>query len=67
MTDLNQQEWIEQLAKDDNAVVLDVRTEEELEEGFIPNAINIDVREPQQFLDQINELDKSKNYYDQYR
>jgi len=63
MTDLNQQEWIEQLAKDDNAVVLDVRTEEELEEGFIPNAINIDVREPQQFLDQINELDKSKNYY----
>ncbi|MFD0965007.1 rhodanese-like domain-containing protein [Pseudofulvibacter geojedonensis] len=63
MTDLNQKEWAEQLAKDDNAIVLDVRTQEEVEEGFIPNAINIDVREPQQFLDQINELDKSKNYY----
>lgn len=63
MTDLTQQEWETQLLKDANAVILDVRTEEEVEEGFIPNAINIDVKEPQQFLDQINELDKSKNFY----
>ena len=63
MTDLSQEEWAEQLAQDDNAVVLDVRTPEEMEEGYIPDAINIDIYLGQGFLDGIEKLDKSKNYY----
>lgn len=63
MADLTQQEWVEQLGKDQNAIILDVRTEDEVGEGFIPNAINIDVKEPQEFLDKVNELDKTKNFY----
>ena len=63
MKDLTQEEWKAQLADDNNAIVLDVRTEEEVSEGFIPTAVNIDVKEPQQFLDGVNELDKSKNFY----
>ena len=63
MTDLTQQEWLEQLSKDDNSIILDVRTEDEVAEGYIPNAINIDVKEPQAFLDKVNEFDKTKNYY----
>ena len=43
MADLSQQEWEEQLEKDSNAIILDVRTEEEVEEGIIPNSINIDI------------------------
>ncbi|WP_378186981.1 rhodanese-like domain-containing protein [Aquimarina sp. W85] len=61
--DLSQSEWDEQLAKDSNAVVLDVRTEEEVEEGHIPNMIHIDIRQGQEFLDAVEKLDATKNYY----
>ena len=60
---LIQEEWVEQLEADDNAVILDVRSEEEVEQGYIPNAINIDIRKGQDFIDEIQKLDKSKNYY----
>ena len=63
MEDLSQDEWAEQLANDDNAVVLDVRTDAEVAEGIIPNAIHIDIYTGQDFIDAIEELDKSKNYY----
>ncbi len=61
--DLSQEEWSEQLQQDGNAMVLDVRAPEELEEGFIPNATNIDFYLGQQFLEEIGKLDKGKNYY----
>jgi rhodanese-related sulfurtransferase len=61
--DLSQEEWSEQLQQDGNAMVLDVRTPEELEEGFIPNATNIDFYLGQEFLAEIGKLDKGKNYY----
>lgn len=61
--DLSQEEWSEQLQQDGNAMVLDVRTPEELEEGFIPNATNIDFYLGQGFLSEIGKLDKAKNYY----
>ncbi|MEL4308137.1 rhodanese-like domain-containing protein [Joostella sp. CR20] len=63
MADLTQEEWAEQLAQDENAVILDVRTEEEVEDGYIPNALNIDIYKGQGFLDEVEQLDKSKNYY----
>ncbi|MAU15280.1 MAG: rhodanese [Muricauda sp.] len=63
MSDLSQEEWAEQLKKDDNAVILDVRTPEEVEEGYIPGAINIDIYMGQEFLDELEKLDKSKNFY----
>lgn len=63
MADLTQEEWQEQLLKDENAFILDVRTEDEVEEGFIPNATNIDIYLGQEFIDQVEALDKSKNYY----
>ncbi|HZJ19845.1 MAG TPA: rhodanese-like domain-containing protein [Pricia sp.] len=43
--------------------MLDVRTPEELEEGYIPNAINIDFYLGQDFLNEVQKLDKGKNYY----
>ncbi|MGS2740480.1 rhodanese-like domain-containing protein [Sinomicrobium sp. M5D2P17] len=63
MADLIQEEWVEQLENDDNAVILDVRTEEEFEEGYIPDAVNIDIRQGQGFIDELEKLDKSKTYY----
>lgn len=63
MADLNLNEWQEQLINDRNAIILDVRTSDEVAEGAIPNAINVDVKQPQLFLDTINQLDKTKNFY----
>ena len=60
---LTQEDWIAQLEADDNAVILDVRTEDECNEGIIPNAINIDIHKGQDFISEIEKLDKSKNYY----
>ena len=61
--DITQEEWRDQVPTDKNAVILDVRTEEEVEDGHIPNMMNIDLHQGQGFLDEIAKLDKSKNYY----
>ncbi len=63
MEDLSQEEWASQLAEDANAVILDVRTDAEVAAGIIPNAIHIDIYKGQLFVDEIEALDKSKNYY----
>lgn len=60
---LNQSEWWSKFLTDANAVIIDVRTEEEVANGRIPGAINIDIYKGQGFVYMIDELDKSKNYY----
>lgn len=44
-------------------ILLDVRTENEYNFSRIKNSINIDVLEDEAFLQKVNQLDKSKNYY----
>jgi rhodanese-related sulfurtransferase len=63
MADLTQDEWTELLENDTNAVILDVRTPEEVDEGYIPNAINLDFYLGHEFLQELEKLDTSKNYY----
>ena len=63
MADLAQHEWATQLENDNNGVVLDVRTLEEVNQGVIPNALHIDIYRGQGFIDDIQQLDKTKNYY----
>lgn len=63
MADLSQEEWVEQLRKDENAFILDVRTDDEIGEGYIPKANHIDIYLGQGFIDELQKLDKSKNYY----
>ncbi|WP_293873095.1 rhodanese-like domain-containing protein [Flavobacterium sp.] len=61
--DLSQQDWKKQLDRDQNAVILDVRTSDECSDGIIPQAIFNDIYKGQLFIDKLNELDISKNYY----
>ena len=61
--DLSQQDWKIKLENDPNAVILDVRTEDEWNEGIIPNAVLNDIYKGQGFLYKLDELDKSKSYY----
>ena len=63
MADLSQDDWKKQLEEDNNSIILDVRTQAEVDEGMIPNAKHIDIYKGQEFLDEIEALDKSKNYY----
>ncbi|MBT8278320.1 MAG: rhodanese-like domain-containing protein [Bacteroidia bacterium] len=63
MADLSQEAWSTQLSNDDNAVILDVRTDREVSKGIIPNAIQIDIYKGQEFIDSIKKLDKNKCYY----
>lgn len=60
---LAQEQWWQQYQEDTNAVILDVRTEEEVQESRIPNSINIDIYKGQGFLDELEKLDKNKSYY----
>ena len=61
--DIDQDEWQELLSKDNNAVILDVRTDGEIEEGYIAEMKQIDFLEGELFLEEISKLDKTKNYY----
>ncbi|WP_162127715.1 rhodanese-like domain-containing protein [Flavobacterium phycosphaerae] len=60
---LSQHDWTSQLAADSNAIILDVRTEDECNEGIIPDSINIDIYKGQGFIYEVDALDKTKNYY----
>lgn len=60
---LSQEDWTEKLNQDPNAVILDVRTEDECSDGVIPNAVLIDIYKGQGFIYRLEELDKTKNYY----
>lgn len=63
MADLTQADWIKKLEEDNNSIVLDVRTQEEIDLGIIPNSIHIDIYKGQGFIDEIEQLDKTKTYY----
>lgn len=63
MADLSQKDWTKQLEQDNNSVVLDVRTQVEVDEGIIPNALHIDIYNGQGFIDELEKLDKTKTYY----
>ena len=60
---LSQEEWVAKLESDTNAVILDVRTEEEWQEGIIKGALLNDIYKGQGFIYRLEELDKTKNYY----
>ena len=60
---LTQEDWVSQFEADENAVILDVRTEAECSEGILPNSINIDIHSGQEFVNAVEALDKNKNYY----
>lgn len=60
---LTQEQWWSQLQEDENAVIVDVRTEDEVATGKIPMAINLDIYKGQGFIYLVEELQKDKNYY----
>jgi len=60
---LDQSTWLNQFHSEENAIILDVRTPEEFETSRIPNSKNIDFYNPQNFMLEIEKLDKDNSYY----
>ena len=63
MQELTQDKWKEELKKSEKAIILDVRTPQECAEGIIPNAIEIDILNPEKFMSEVEKLDKNKDYF----
>lgn len=63
MKNITQQEWEAQVAEDKNAVILDVRTEQECSQGMLNNAQCLDIFEREYFISSLEKMDKQKSYY----
>lgn len=63
MIELSQKDWSFQLEADLESVIMDVRTQEEVEEGMIPEALHMDIYNGQNFISSLEKLDKSLGYY----
>lgn len=62
LIDLNTAEFSNKLKEDSNAVLLDIRTPNEYNQGHIPNAVLMNIYDPS-FAEDIQSLDRNKNYY----
>ena len=63
MSDLSQQDWVSNLNSDSKSIILDVRTDAEVEEGMIPEAKHLDIHQGQDFISALEKLDKTNSYY----
>ena len=63
MSDLSQNEWASQSEGNSKSIILDVRTDVEVEEGMIPDAIHLDIYQGQAFISELEKLDKANHYY----
>jgi len=63
MKNLTEKEWQEAINGVDNAIIIDVRTPGEWQEGAIPNSMFMNIMEQQSFVNKIEALDKSKDYF----
>ena len=63
MSDIDQNKWRSQLESEEDCLIIDVRTSEEFEELRLPNSINIDFYNPQDFMQELEKLDKNNVYY----
>lgn len=62
LIELDSAEFSKKINEDSNAVLIDVRTLNEYNQGHIPNSVLINIYEPT-FADNIQKLDRNKNYY----
>ncbi|MBC7524293.1 MAG: rhodanese-like domain-containing protein [Flavobacterium sp.] len=60
---LSQNDWTTKLSSALDAIILDVRTQDECNDGIIPDAILNDIYKGQEFISALDKLDKSKKYF----
>ena len=60
---LSQNDWLKSKDSDSKSITVDVRTQEEYEEGHINKSILIDINQPNLFMESISRLNKKNSYY----
>jgi rhodanese-related sulfurtransferase len=63
MENLSQEEWRERLAASADAMIIDVRTPEEWEEGIVPGAKKLNIFNAPLFMAEVDTLDRNKDYF----
>jgi rhodanese-related sulfurtransferase len=63
MLDLSQEDWATQLENDPKAQIIDVRTNDEVSQGMILGAVQLDLYKGQAFIEALEKLDKTQHYY----
>lgn len=63
MADLAQDIWKEKAVMTDGAVIIDVRTPQEWDEGIIAGAKKLDIMDTQNFVSELEKMDKNTPYF----
>ena len=63
MINLSETEWVKLHDESEESVIIDVRTDDEFSTGCIGGAVNIDFYMGNEFISEIEKLDKSKSYF----
>lgn len=63
MADLAQDIWKERAVMTDGAVIIDVRTPQEWDEGIIAGAKKLDIMDTQNFVSELKKMDKNTPYF----
>ena len=61
--DLSQKEWKERLEASDDALIIDVRTPEEWEEGIIKEAKKLNIFNAPVFMAELDTMNRNKEYF----
>ncbi len=63
MINLSETEWVKLHDESEESVIIDVRTDDEFSTGYIKGAVNIDFYKGNEFISEIEKLEKSKAYF----
>ena len=63
MINLSETEWVKLHDGSEESVIIDVRTDDEFSTGYIKGAVNIDFYKGNEFISEIEKLDKSMAYF----
>ena len=63
MENLNEKDWVEGLNSSNQAEIIDVRTPNEFNEGYIEGAKLMNIQDSSKFMEEIEQLPKDKDYY----
>ncbi|RZP11165.1 MAG: rhodanese-like domain-containing protein [Flavobacteriales bacterium] len=63
MINLECDDWVKNISSSKESIILDVRTVEEYEEISIPNALLANILDPNEFMNEVEKLEKNSKIF----
>lgn len=60
---LNQEKWLSSINSSENSLIIDVRTQDEFNDGHIENSLNFNIYDAVKFIEEISKLDKQASVH----